>query len=82
MNYKKERRQGAPAWALCSQQLVLTDWKPTLNNFIASARSLPFTMCALPIFMETRTSFWSLLPVRAAGEGQLGPEALCVNISI
>lgn len=79
---QKERRQGAPAWALCSQQLVFTDWEPTLNNFIACARSPLFTMCALPIFMETRASFWRLLPVWAAGEGQLGPEALCVHISI
>lgn len=79
---QKERRQGAPAWALCPRQLVLTDWKLILNNFIACARSVPFPMCACPIFMETRTSFWRLLPVRAPGEGQLGPQALCVDISI
>lgn len=82
MNYKKKGDRGAPAWALSSQQLVLTDWKPILNNFIACARSVPFPMCARPIFMETKTSFWRLLPVRAPGEGQLGPQALCVNISI
>lgn len=69
---EREKRGPLPG-ALCSQQLVLTVWELTLNNFIAGARSLSFTICALPIFMETRISICGLLLVQAAGERQLGP---------